>query len=93
MVDLNEYIEDIFPDLNGGSLPNYAQEEVELFRNRRDTNGDGQLDLQEVRIYLHFNCVLEFFTKINKHIPSYIVVDNVNNGPQLETACYTNNWF
>lgn len=53
MVDLNEYIEDIFPDLNGGSLPNYAQEEVELFRNRRDTNGDGQLDLQEMIAYTH----------------------------------------
>lgn len=47
-VDLNEYLEDIFPEFSGNQLPEYAREEIELFRNRRDANGDGKLDLQDV---------------------------------------------
>ncbi|OQR79397.1 calumenin-like [Tropilaelaps mercedesae] len=52
-VDLNEYIEDIFPDLGDGPLPDYARDEVELFRSRRDTNKDGRLDLREMIAYTH----------------------------------------
>lgn len=41
-------MEDLFPDLHEGPWPDYVSVEVELFRAKRDLNGDGKLDLSEV---------------------------------------------
>ncbi|CAK8698101.1 calumenin-like [Clavelina lepadiformis] len=51
-VDLNEYIGDMFSNDAGEEEPDWVATEREQFTKYRDENGDGKLDLNEVRKWI-----------------------------------------